>query len=91
MTGYIRKQCNSSKGHIFLDGKLSNIVTKYNIEQKKTSREKNQSICFLKMKVTTSEGRCRKREKAAYTHMHTHFRNSKIPASITAYTKDQNA
>lgn len=68
MYGYIHKQHNSSKGHIFLEGKLSIIVTKYNIKQKIFQEKKNQSTCFLKMKITTSEERLRKREKVAYTH-----------------------
>lgn len=78
MYGY--NQHNSSKGHILLEGKLSIIVTKYNTKQKNLQGKKNQSTCFLKVKVTTSEGRFRKREKKAYAHAHAHFRNSKILA-----------
>lgn len=46
MSGYIQKQRNSSKGHIFLEGKLSNIVTKYNIEQKKLLGKKIKVLAF---------------------------------------------
>lgn len=76
MYGYI--QHNYYKGHIFLEGKFSIIVTKYSIKKKNFQGEKNQSTCFLEMKVTTSEGRFRKREKKAYAH--TNFRDSKILA-----------
>lgn len=40
-------------------------------QTEKLPGKKNQSIYFLKMKVTTSEGRFRKREKEAYTHTYT--------------------
>lgn len=44
MYGY--NQHNSSKGHILLEGKLSIIVTKYNIKQKNLQGKKIKVLAF---------------------------------------------
>lgn len=43
---YIQKQHNSSKGDIFLEGKLGIIVTKYNSKQKNFKGNKTKVLAF---------------------------------------------